>query len=794
MKSFSFLLCLFTLVGLASCNSTVDTSTATGPRNAIIGLATPIQLEYDTTVVHMGDYVLNLDAISSIQLEDQKLDMDSLGMVRIIGNCKSPVSALKIQVKGQEYAIPVFKSRMLPYTFRYTPTNFNVSKVELAGSVNGWNRKANPLQRVGDSYETQFVLQPGLYQYRIWEDDKELMDANNPNQVPNGLGAFNNTFEVGDAKAEAPFIISSGQKEAVVELTQIVPVDFAVAFFDHEIVPVHITGDQIHVTLNDQQRQQEVGTLRVYGARNDLRSNDVVLPIRKGQVVRDAAQIERSDMHKAVMYFLMVDRFFDGNPANNFPTNDESILPKANNLGGDLSGITAKIKSGYFKDLGINAIWISPITTNAEGAWGLWKKGITSTFSAYHGYWPTSLRTIDYRFGNEAEFKTLIAEAHQQNMNVILDYVAHHVHQNHPLLTQHADWTTPLYLPDGRMNTELWDEERLTTWFDTFLPTLNFARPEVVDAMTDTAMHWVTNYELDGFRHDATKHIREEFWRSLTRKVKNYKQANPNRNIYQIGETYGSPSLISSYISSGQMDAQFDFNLYDAMVDAFGKDETDFKNLERVLEESMLYYGHHHMMGNITGNQDRARFISYADGSISPSEDAKLAGWTREITNQGEMGYRKLQMLTAFMMTTPGIPCIYYGDEIGMPGGNDPDNRRLMQFEQWNHLQQATYDHQKQLIALRNNNMALIYGDTYVLKNDQEAFVYCRTYMGKHVLVVLDKSVSAEENWTLELPKWLQGQYTSAISSHSYQCDGQRIQSMPMGKENHYQVAIFTSN
>lgn len=794
MKSISFLLCLFTLVGLASCNSTVDTSTATGPRNAIIGLATPIQLEYDTTVVHLGDYVLNLDAISSIQLEDQKLDMDSLGMVRIIGNCKSPVSALKVKVKGQEYAIPVFKSRMLPYTFRYTPSNFNVAKVELSGSINGWNRKATPLQRVGDSYETQFVLQPGLYQYRIWEDDKEMMDANNPNQVPNGLGAFNNTFEVGDAKAKAPFIISSGQKDAVVELTQIEPVDFAVAFFDHEIVPVHIAGDQIHVTLNDQQRQQEEGTLRVYGARNDLRSNDVVLPIRKGQVVRGAAQIERSDMHKAVMYFLMVDRFYDGNPANNFPTQDESIHPKANNLGGDLSGITAKIKSGYFKDLGINTIWISPITTNAEGAWGLWKKGITSTFSAYHGYWPTSLRTIDYRFGNEAEFKTLIAEAHQQNMNVILDYVAHHVHQNHPLLTQHADWTTPLYLPDGRMNTELWDEERLTTWFDTFLPTLNFARPEVVDAMTDTAMHWVTNYELDGFRHDATKHIREEFWRSLTRKVKNYKQANPNRNIYQIGETYGSPSLISSYISSGQMDAQFDFNLYDAMVDAFGKDETDFKNLQRVLEESMLYYGHHHMMGNITGNQDRARFISYADGSISPSEDAKLAGWTREITNQGEMGYRKLQMLTAFMMTTPGIPCIYYGDEIGMPGGNDPDNRRLMQFEQWNHLQQATYDHQKQLIALRNNNMALIYGDTYVLKNDQEAFVYCRTYMGKHVLVILDKSVSAEENWTLELPKWLQGQYTSSISSLSYQCDGQRIQSMPMGKENHYQVAIFTSN
>lgn len=791
MKTFFTFLSLAALLCLASCDQQVVNIQSGGPRNAISGIASPIQLEYDTTTVHLGDYFLDLDAIKSIKLDEQNLQMDKDGVVKIIGNCQKSIAALLVTSGGNEYAIPVFKSRMLPHSFSYKPTSANVTKVELAGSVNGWNRKATPLVKNGEVYETQFVLQPGLYQYRIWEDDKEIMDANNPNQVPNGLGAFNNTFEVGDSKAKAPFIISSGQKDALIALTQVEPVDHAIAFFDHEVVPVHLTGDQIHVTLNDTQRQQDKGTLRIYGSMKDLRSNDVVLPIRKGQVVLDAAQIERTDMRKAVMYFLMVDRFHDGNAANNFPTQDPSIHPKANNLGGDLSGITAKIKSGYFKDLGINTIWISPITTNAEGAWGLWKKGITSTFSAYHGYWPTSLRTIDYRFGNEAEFKELIAEAHAQNMNVILDYVAHHVHQNHPLLTQQADWTTPLYLPDGRMNTELWDEERLTTWFDTFLPTLNFARPEVVDAMTDTAMHWVTHYELDGFRHDATKHIREEFWRSLTRKVKQYQKAHPERYVYQIGETYGSPSLISSYISSGQMDAQFDFNLYDAMVDAFAKEETDFKNLQRVMEESMLYYGSHHMMGNITGNQDRARFISYADGSIAPGEDAKLAGWTREIANQGSKGYGELRMLSAFMLTTPGIPCIYYGDEIGMPGGNDPDNRRMMQFEGWNADQMQTFTTQKELIALRNSNMSLIYGDTYVLKNDEQAMVYCRTYMGKHTLVVLDKSVGDDEHWTLDLPQWLRGTYTTALSSMVHICDGQTLTCSPLGKQARYQVAVF---
>jgi cyclomaltodextrinase / maltogenic alpha-amylase / neopullulanase len=790
-KAILFFACI--TIFIAACNTAHVTIQSPGPRNALFGLASPIQLQYDTTWVHMSDYFVDYQKISQVTLENRSLPMDSTGLVQIIGNCSQAITSLKATVDGNTYDIPVFKSGMMAHTFSYRASTTEVKKVEMAGSINGWNRKATPLIQVGDHYEAQFVLQPGLYQYRIWEDDKEMMDANNPLSVPNGLGAFNNTFEVGDAKAQAPFIIGSGQQEAVVELTQIEAVDYAIAFFDHETVPVHLTGDQIHVTLSDAQRKQPKGTLRVFGAKGDLRSNEVVLPIRNGQVVMDAAQIDRSDMHKAVMYFLMVDRFNDGNSANNFPTNDASIQPKANNLGGDLSGITAKIKSGYFQSLGINTIWISPITTNAEGAWGLWNKGLTSTFSAYHGYWPTSLRTIDYRFGNEAEFKELIQEAHAQNMNVILDYVAHHVHQNHPLLVQKSDWTTPLYLPDGRMNTELWDEERLTTWFDTFLPTLNFAKPEVVAAMTDTAMHWVTQYELDGFRHDATKHIREEFWRGLTTKIKQYQQTHPERNVYQIGETYGSPELISSYISSGQMDAQFDFNLYDAMVDAFGKDESDFQNLQRVLEESMKYYGHHHMMGNITGNQDRARFISYADGSVVPGEDAKLAGWTRDIQNRGAEGYEKLRMLTAFMLTTPGIPCIYYGDEIGMPGGNDPDNRRMMMFDGWNEDQQKTYDHQKALIALRNKHMALIYGDTRVLKNDKEALVYCRTYMGQHALIVIDKSIQAEERWTLELPTWLQGKYSNPMSSMAIQCDGKSIQSAPLGKEARNQIAIYIS-
>jgi 1,4-alpha-glucan branching enzyme len=100
------------------------------------------------------------------------------------------------------------------------------------------------------------------------------------------------------------------------------------------------------------------------------------------------------------------------------------------------------------------------------------------------------------------------------------------------------------------MNTEKWDEHRLTTWFDTFLPTLDLEKQEVTDFMVDSAIYWITEYNFDGFRHDATKHIPNNFWRTLNKKVKQVSQEK-GKYIYQIGETYGSHELINSYIGSG---------------------------------------------------------------------------------------------------------------------------------------------------------------------------------------------------------------------------------------------------
>jgi glycosidase len=749
MRNNIILIIGFFSIMIAGCSEQQKPTSKQSDADYIQGLATPVRLKFDSTLVYLTDYFPDAGQVGKISWNGAEWKADTSGMLLLTGKATAPVSNLSVEYNGVKHDIPVFASEKVKHAFSYKASSDQVQIVELSGSMNGWNRKATPLKKEGDLWVTELLLNNGLYQYRIWEDGKEMLDANNPDQADNGMGGFNNTFYAGAKKEETPRMISVSCKDGSVELRDLDNAQELFVYYNNRLIPSSKTSSKVTFKIPGEAASMPSAHIRVYAHNGVQRYNDILLPLASGKVIEDPSLLTRKNMHGQIMYFAMVDRFVNGDSTNDRPTNDPEILPIANNLGGDLAGITAKIRDGYFEGLGINTIWISPISRNAEGAWGLWDKGVRSRFSAYHGYWPVAMREIDDRLGSDQQMKELIEVAHQHNMNVILDYVAHHVHQDHPLVKSKPEWTTPLYLPDGTMNTEKWDEHRLTTWFDTFLPTWKFADHAVVDALTDTAMYWVENYELDGFRHDATKHINEDFWRTLTQKVKTYTRSHPERQLYQVGETYGNPELISSYISSGQMDAQFDFNLYDAAVDAFAKNQTDFKNLERVLEESMLYYGHHHLMGNITGNQDRARFISYADGSVAFSEDPKLAGWTRKINNKGPEGYTKLAMLNTFLMTTPGIPCVYYGDEIGMPGANDPDNRRMMHFGDWTNDQQQLYDWTSGLIKLRRTNMALTYGDTFILRNDPNSIIYVRTYMGKNVLIVLHKPNSAFEPYTV---------------------------------------------
>lgn len=495
-------------------------------------------------------------------------------------------------------------------------------------------------------------------------------------------------------------------------------------------------GKELVVTIPAEATLLERSFIRILASTNKMNFNDLLIPLERGEILDDISEVRRTDKQAFILYSLMIDRFYNGDKSNDKPLNRPDVLPTVDYKGGDFKGITDKIRAGFFTDLGINTIWITPIAQNPEDPWGLDKNPYTK-FSAYHGYWPIHPTVLNPHFGSEAQLKEMLDEAHKRNINVIVDYVANHLHQNSPILKKHPDWITPMYTSDGRLNVRLFDDERLTTWFDTFLPTLDLEKPEVREAMTDSALYWLQHYNFDGFRHDAAKHIHESYWRLLTKKIRK----NPKWNhIYQIGETYGSVELIRSYVNSGMLDGQFDFNVYHTAVNTFGFEEGDMKKLEKELYKSLDNYGYHNLMGYISGNHDKPRFISVAGGTVSLSEDTKAAGRKRKITVGDTIAYDKLALLEAFILTIPGIPCIYQGDEYGVPGANDPDNRRVMQFDNYSIKEQTHLDKVKALIKLRRNNLPLIYGDMIPLYCNREIMAFARVYMGKVIIAAFNRS------------------------------------------------------
>jgi cyclomaltodextrinase len=192
-------------------------------------------------------------------------------------------------------------------------------------------------------------------------------------------------------------------------------------------------------------------------------------------------------------------------------------------------------------------------------------------------------------------------------------------------------------------------------------------------------------------------------------------------------------------------DAQFDFSLYFDAVTAFSKDNTSFKELNYSLQESFNYFGNHSLMGNITGNQDLTRFITLASGALSSSENAGEAGWKRDIQVKDTIGYRKLASLIAFNMTIPGIPIIYYGDEFGMPGAGDPDNRRMMKFDSLTTMEKKMKENTQKVIHLRKSSISLLFGDFTTLEVSDKTYIYIRSYFDQVAVVIFNKDRSSRK-------------------------------------------------
>lgn len=740
MKIRLLYLIVFVLI-FSACNQTNQVNSS--EESAIFHIASPIKLGFDETEILLKDFFMDVSAIDSVELEgfELKLSEDKEKLSIKKGDAESKLHVLTLFSKGEKYSIPVMSSEKVSYTFTFDPNGKTYNKVQMKGEMNAWNPGNTNFELIDGIWKAEMLLDPGKYQYLLVVDGKEMLDPGNPLKESNNIGGVNSAVQIGNIEKEKlPILYTYKFTHGTVIIGFENQVDNFEFFWQNHCIEdesIEKGNSNISLVIPEYAKKMKRSYIRVYAANEYGFANDLFIPLEYGEVIIDAAKLKRSDKHNQIIYNVMVDRFYNGSESNDRPLNIPEVHPRADWHGGDIVGIQKKVEEGYFQDLGVNTIWISPIVKNPEGPFGLYPEPETK-FSGYHGYWPISFTQIDDRFGTSDEFMSFVKASHNQELNVLLDFVANHVHELHPVYQANKDWATELYLPDGTLNTEKWDEHRLTTWFDVFLPTLNLEKPEVYNMLTDSAIYWIKEYNLDGFRHDATKHIPEVFWRTLTYKMKSEIPA--DKHLYQVGETYGTAELISSYVNSGKLDGQFDFNVYDAAVSAFAKPEVSMLKLKEQLLESFKFYGWHNLMAYISGNQDRGRFISYASGALKFDEDAKRAGWTREVGIDDPVGYDRLAMLMAFNMSIPGIPVIFYGDEIGMYGGNDPDNRKMMKFDDLSEKEMWIKDITKRVTHIRKNNVAMIYGDTEFLYVDDATMVILRSFFDQLVISVFNKS------------------------------------------------------
>ncbi len=260
--------------------------------------------------------------------------------------------------------------------------------------------------------------------------------------------------------------------------------------------------------------------------------------------------------------------------------------------------------------------------------------------------------------------------------------------------------------------------------------------------MTDIAVWWLKETGADGYRHDAVKHVPNKFWRRLNEKIKSNVSPERELPVYQIGETFGSYELISSYVNNGQLNSQFNFNLYDVALPTFIRENSSFANLDKEMHKTFSVYGVNHLMGNIMDSHDKNRFMAFADGDLDAGEWSAIEkGWNDPPKVDNPESYKKLILYMVYMNSIPGLPVIYYGSEFGMSGASDPDNRRMMRFEsQLTKDEMKTLTEVKKIINIRKNHSALRHGDFYTLKADKDIYAYIRSDMNERVLVILNKS------------------------------------------------------
>jgi len=618
-------------------------------------------------------------------------------------------------------------------TFSYTPQR-TTSSVSVAGDFSDWGALPLDLQPDG-TWTSELLLAPGDHAYRFIEDagatcDPLAADASCLPGDPDATwddcrpGAPSCASLVHVADCEQPALAltelhidrTAGRVRATVVATPALDgadVDQLTATLDGAAVATTGAGtaaDPLQIDLS-----------ALTGARHRLLVSATDTAGRTTASVTVPFWLDDASWDGGVLYFPFTDRFADGDPSNNAP---QGTVPAMDYQGGDWAGLRDHLP--YLQTLGVTALWLSPILDNADGTWG---QQCDAAATGYHGYWPTDPAALEPNFGDEAALRALIDDAHQRGMRVLIDWVGNHVHQDHPYAQQHPEWFNPEAICRDADN---WNTIPESCWFDAFLPDLDYRQTAVQERVVADAIAMATAWDVDGLRVDAVKHMPHSLHAHLAASVEaslEHTAVGGDQDFLLLGETFdGNPSALSAWLGPRQLDGQFDFSLYFALRQVLLEHSRPLSDLgDALLVPESTFAGS--TMSAFLGNHDVARFATEAsDQDIGACDPNGTLG-----TPAGAplpAAYELLGQAWSIVLTQPGLSLVYYGDELGLPGRTDPDNREPMRFTNLSGDEARVLDQVQRLGVARGQHPALWSGETRIWWIDTDVLAWARASGG----------------------------------------------------------------
>lgn len=615
-------------------------------------------------------------------------------------------------------------------------------------------------------------LPPGVYGYLVVEEGQGRLDpyqALTSFREPEGLEV--SRLEVPDC--ERPRL-------QVLEVVEDSPEGFAIELgfsSAHDGSPLDLAlvagelADGTPLSLEAVDEQEQTLRLRAAGrarGKHRVRVEALDLQGRATDPVTGVGWVQPAAATWAdgIVYQIMIDRYRGDEGVALEPPPDPGAR-----AGGTLGGVLAELRAGTYEALGVSALWLSPVYLNPTEA----REGRDDDhlYEGYHGYWPLDTRAVDPRVGGEATLHALVDEAHARGIRVLLDLVPNHLYEDNPRVAagRERGWFHE-HEPECICGapTCSWAEFIEVCWFTPYLPDLRFESAEVMELAVEDALWWHERFDTDGFRIDAVPMMPRAVNRRIAHALR--EATGPRAAAFTLGEIFTGPGadgteIIRYHLGPDGIDSAFDFPLMWVIRDVIAHGRADFSAVEASLATTeRALAGSGAVMGVFAGNHDVTRFASEANGDASgdPWDDPPAVPVADAV-------YERSALALGLVLTLPGLPVLYYGDEVGLAGGADPDNRRVMPTDDaLTPAQVRTRDAVRAVAQLRRCLPALRRGDRRALVIGRDEYAFVRDVGdGSPAVVVMSRAPTAS---LVDLPAAstpVPGWYKDALSGERFE-------------------------